>query len=417
MNRTTATAHSCTYWRAGAKAAWVALSLAALSGCDGQGTPNRTLADAVSTTVDTLGGVVRIVNAGNAPEWTLRLVTSIGPSEVLGSGQAPNEFGRASSVALDPTGEAVYVADQLNCEIRVFGLDGAHLRTIGRCGEGPGEFSPFFYSIAWVGDRLLSFDLGAGRIGEISAEGEWLGSRRTVAAMGASSEIRFYPTALNQVYATEFLPGRRLGRQWVGHSAEGETGDTIAVLPPEGNRVVLCEWGEGMISSFEIPYGSRRLQHPGPNGLGYSATTDEYRIFVTRGSDTVRVIERVLPKEEVSDAEWNAVEEEWDQWVAERPGASCDPRRPIRPAAKPVVADIFWDMGGRMLVEVARSDGNYWEAFDADGVLVGRLAAPRRREGIGTSSPVPPAFGGGLVATIRRDSLDLDHVDVFRIEG
>lgn len=399
--------------------ALVALALATLAACNGEGASDRTPADAVSTTVDTAGGVVRVVNAGTAPEWELQPVTSIGPTSILG-GQAPNEFGRASSVALDPAGRAVYVADQLSCEIRAFGLDGAHLRTMGRCGEGPGEFSPFFYSIAWAGDRLLSFDLGAGRIGEISAEGEWLGQRRTVAAMGASAEIRFYPVGRNQVYATELGRSReagRLGRRWVGHSAEGETADTVEVLPGAGDRGVMCEWGEGMISFFEVPYGAMRVQHPGPDGLGWSAMTDEYKIVATRGADTVRVVERVLPAEEVSDMEWNAVEEEWDQWIAERPGASCDPRRPVRPAAKPVVADLFWDLGGRMFVEVARDGGNYWEAFDPDGALVGRLPAPPRREGIGTSSLVPPAFGNGLVATIRQDSLDLDHVDVFRIEG
>ncbi len=400
-------------------AALAALALAMLAACGGEGASDRTSADAVSTTVDTVGGVVRVVNEGTAPEWELQPVTSIGPTSILG-GQAPNEFGRASSVALDPAGGAVYVADQLSCEVRAFGLDGVHLRTMGRCGEGPGEFSPFFYSIAWAGDRLLSLDLGAGRIGEISAGGEWLGQRRTVAAMGASAEIRFYSAGPNQVYATELVrsgEAGRLGRRWVGHSAEGETADTVEVLPGAGSRGVMCEWGEGMIGFFEVPFGARRVQHPGPDGLRYSAMTDEYKIVATRGADTVRVIERVLTAEEVGDAEWSAVEEEWDQWIAERPGASCDPRRPVRPAAKPVVADLFWDLGGRMFVEVERDGGNYWEAFDPDGALVGRLPAPRRKEGIGTSSLVPPAFGDGFVAAIRQDSLDLDHVDVFRIGG
>ena len=40
-------------------------------------------------------------------------------------------------------------------EVRVFGLDGQHLRTFGRDGEGPGEFGDIT-SLAWVRDRLLA---------------------------------------------------------------------------------------------------------------------------------------------------------------------------------------------------------------------------------------------------------------------
>ena len=87
-------------------------------------------------------------------------------------------------------------------------------------------------------------------------------------AMGASAEIRFYSAGPNQVYATELVrsgEAGRLGRRWVGHSAEGETADTVEVLPGAGNRGVMCEWGEGMIGFSEVPFGARRVQRPGPD--------------------------------------------------------------------------------------------------------------------------------------------------------
>ena len=82
--------------------------------------------------MDTVGGVVHVTNIGTPAEWRLTQVVSIGPKS-LTEQETPNEFGRVSAVALGPN-ETVFVADIVNSEIRVFGLDGAHIRTFGREG-------------------------------------------------------------------------------------------------------------------------------------------------------------------------------------------------------------------------------------------------------------------------------------------
>ena len=153
----------------------------------------------LTTTFDTIAGVIHITNAGTAPEWRLVPVVSIGPT-TLTDQAAPDEFGGVSAVALGPD-ETVFVADEYNSEVRVFGLDGAHRRTFGREGDGPGEFRSL-YSLAWAGDRILTLDPRLGRIGEFSAEGEWLGQRRTVMAgfSGSPAFIRFYPVGPNEVF-------------------------------------------------------------------------------------------------------------------------------------------------------------------------------------------------------------------------
>ena len=58
----------------------------------------------------------------------------------------------------------------------------------------------------------------------------------------------------------------------------------------------------------------------------YEAQTDAYRIAVSRGADTLRIIERTLPAEDVTDEEWESATEEFRAFLAERPGAECDPR-------------------------------------------------------------------------------------------
>ena len=355
-------------------------------------------------------GVIPVTNIGPPPPARLDLVVSIGPKTLTDTG-SPEEFGSVTSVALGPGGE-IFVADGRNREVRVFGLDGAHRRTFGREGEGPGEFQSL-NSLAWAGDRLLSFDPEQGRIGEWSAEGEWLGQRRTQTGVtGAPDVLRLYPVGPDEVFRRALGPD--LDMRYVGLNSRGETGDTLAWLrgPSSGPPAYIeCRY-ERSLAVFVVPFAPRFLQHPGPGGVRYSALTSDYRIFVTRndGAEVLMVIERPLPAESFGTDEWRAANEEYHQWRATRPGASCDPRAPTRPDAKPFIEDLFVAPDGKLWVEVVRTAGNRWEVFDTEGNLLGSVPAPPRRENR------VPAFGPDYLLTIRRDSLDLGHVDVWRFE-
>lgn len=132
----------------------IAVLAIALSAACEQRDPTSTTGN-LTTTFDTVNGVVHVTTTGTPPQWRLTPVVSIGPKSVQEQ-ETPDEFGRVSAIALGPGG-TVFVADAGNHEIRVFGLDGEHLRTFGRGGEGPGEFASI-YSVAWVGNRLLAYD-------------------------------------------------------------------------------------------------------------------------------------------------------------------------------------------------------------------------------------------------------------------
>ena len=355
-------------------------------------------------------GVTPVANPGPAPPAHLDLVVSIGPKTLTDTG-SPDEFGGVSSVALGPN-EEVFVADARNHEVRVFGLDGSHRRTFGREGEGPGEFESL-YSLAWTGDRLLTFDPDQGRIGEWSAEGDWLGQRRTQTGVtGDLRQVRLFPVGPDEVWRFGF--GRDLKQLYLGLSASGDTGDTLAWLRgPSGGppAYIRCKY-EDRIAFFGVPFAPRFLQHPGPGGVRYSALSSAYRIFVTRndGTEVLMVIDRTLPGESLGNDEWRAANAEYHEWRETRPGVSCDPREPTRPDAKPFLDDLFVAPDGKLWVEVVRTAGNRWEVFDTGGKLLASVPAPSRRDN------VVPAFGPDYLLTIRRDSLDLDHVDVWRLE-
>ncbi len=374
----------------------------------------------LTTTFDTIGGVVHVTNIGTPPPARLAPVVSIGPKTLAETG-SPEEFGGVNSVALGPDGE-VYVADARNSEVRVFGLDGAHRRTFGRRGEGPGEFETLS-SLAWAGDRLLTYDIMLGRVGEWSSDGDWLGQRRTRGRItGGGGTIRLYSVGPDEAYrfatgsASDTRFGRVLRNLYVGLNSRGETGDTLVQLTAPSDApspVVLCEYGEGFIRPFTVPFASGVTQHPGPGGVIYSAFQSDYRIAVTRndGADTVRVIQRPLPAEPIGDDEWEEGNRDFEEWRSENRGASCDPSGPTRPAAKPIVGGIYIAPDGKLWVTVMRADGNLWEVFDADGRLLASVPQAPRKRG------VAPAFDASdHLLTIRQDSLDLDHVDIWRLE-
>ena len=363
----------------------------------------------LTTTFDTINGIVHATNTGDPTEWQLTQITSIGPKSITETG-SPDEFGGVRSAALGPD-DALYIADLVNHEVRVFGLDGEHRRTFGREGEGPGEFAGL-HSITWVGDRLLALDYVTGRITEFSAAGDAVGQRRMRGRIGGSPlRFRFFPVGPDEAYAMTYVVDEtRRGLMFAGHDSRGETGDTLPLLSSEQPSGIDCEYNEGWVSFFDIPFAPSLVQHPGPGGVMYMAMSNDYRISVTRGSDTLRIIERTLPPEPISDEEWETGTQEFRDFIAETPGAECDPRRPIRAEAKPFIEGIHIAPDGRLWVEVLRTAGNRWELFDTEGRLLGAFPVRPRKE------DAAPVFGPDQLVTIRQDSLDLDHVDVWRID-
>ena len=84
-------------------------------------------------------GISQVSNPATPLESMLRLEPT--PLwEVGGYSEEEGEFfGVISQIALDSHGDLYLLDRQLN-EVKVFSRDGEYLRTIGRAGEGPGEF-------------------------------------------------------------------------------------------------------------------------------------------------------------------------------------------------------------------------------------------------------------------------------------
>ena len=116
--------------------------------------------------------IVRNPKAPMYPEGALELQEelSIGAAE----GAEEYMFVRLRGLAVDDQG-AIYALDQRKPRVDVFSSAGAHLRSIGRRGQGPGEFqTPFFIALAPGGELMAG---GMDRLSFFDRSGVFLRSR------------------------------------------------------------------------------------------------------------------------------------------------------------------------------------------------------------------------------------------------
>jgi hypothetical protein len=123
-------------------------------------------------------------------------------------------FQNPRGVAVDAQGR-VYVADAGAEHLMVFGPDGKFIRTIGRKGQGPGEFQgPEFVEIG--GGRVFVWEAMNRRISILDAEGRFVGSAASApfftGAFGVFIQMRALPDGRLIVHYERGLPAGAEGR-------------------------------------------------------------------------------------------------------------------------------------------------------------------------------------------------------------
>lgn len=152
--------------------------------------------------VDTLA-TGRVVVSNPDPAATvqgdaLELVEELRIGSAFGADtDAPELFGEVVSLAVDEDGNT-YVADFQSREIHMFDRAGNFVRTIGRRGEGPGEFR-MLAGILWDGGSrvLWALDVGGRRFNAFDRSGglSWEHSPMAETAIVPSSPGRATPTS------------------------------------------------------------------------------------------------------------------------------------------------------------------------------------------------------------------------------
>lgn len=349
------------------------------------------------------GGAPRV--AADSVTTRLELVATIDPGEA-------EPFLNVSSLALDGDGN-VYVLDQGARHIRVFDSTGAPLRTIGREGQGPGEFATP-YSLAWTGDTLAVLDPGNGRIELVTRNGDhtatWPGSRIT------GRGVRLWQAGPSRFFLDSYRP-RADGQLQMLYVAAGPGGgtDTLVVperIGPDERTAVTCKVPNGAITWYEVPFASRRVNAVSAAGVLVVARTGDYRFtWVSPAGEPRGMLAFGAEPLPITDAAWDSATADYPAWREKVAGGECDAADLPRPAAKPAFRSVDFDDRGRMWVEATTGTGyrfDVWEA--AAGERVGSIAAPAR------DPDVPVVVRGSRLALVE-EGQESQRVMVYRVPG
>jgi len=254
-------------------------------------------------TVTTNGDVTTVVNeSGSVWNGTATLVEEV--SIGVESGTDEYMFGQISS--LYATDERIYVVDSQVPALRVYDLDGGFLHTLGREGQGPGEYNRPSLVTADDAGRVYLLDPGLARINVYGPEGEvfdpWpmTDSRCCVWPMfPLSGESVWIPVQEWNEDHTD----RRYGVQAVG--PQGRYGE-VTFLPEFDFRQATFTV-EGDFEDIS-PFSPWLTWNPAPEGALLVGTSDRYWFQVQHRDGSRTVVERYWEPVSVS-----AERKEWER--------------------------------------------------------------------------------------------------------
>lgn len=152
--------------------------------------------------------------------------------------------------------DEIALVDRMTNEIRVFGLDGTHVRTFASEGDGPGEFRYLTELRPLHNDRLMAWGFERKRLSVFEADGSHVRTLSIQIApgaflwtdfVGAFEDGSFVLRSDPSVMAMRHEPDgyRRDPTHFIHHTADGEVGDTLCTVQGPGRRLYHegSRWG------------------------------------------------------------------------------------------------------------------------------------------------------------------------------
>jgi len=310
------------------------------------------------------------------PSWTLAAV----PTAKIGvlDGDPVEVFGSIRAGALGPHG--IYVLDGSFDEVRVFDEAGGHVMSLGREGDGPGEFrNPTelmvgLDSTITVWDRSLRrltvFGHGGDVIRTASVQQNFLNpGLATVADDGSFviSDFRYPQSGLSERGVGEIV--------LTAYSGDGEFLDTLAALT--GPYV-------SGVDGLGIPFASPDLVGSARDGVWVLRVDSTLAVRLSIDGDTLGTVSWESPARDVTDADLDA-RGEFESGVIRDPDARAARMRRLRQPGfavdrHPTATRIKTDGVGRVWIVERENLENIssptWLVFGASGRVAGRWEEP-----------------------------------------
>jgi hypothetical protein len=330
----------------------------------------------------------------------------------------------------------ILVADALANEVRLFDAEGRFVRSVGRSGDGPGEYGGIANLFATGGDSLVVTDRENSRATVLDSELEYVRRYQTrlsatVAAPGGSSHslIGFFADGTPLFY--DFLNTCGESRM------DGFCQDSTAFFRADEAGDVLASFGRyvysrsetypvqrGLITGWNEPHGQAIWSVQGDRFYYADARRFEYHVFLADGT-----LERVVRV----DAPLPAYSRE--EVLPQRPASRADERsqeagrvrnEAIRSAVLPDTVAWFSDMlvdevghvWIREYLPPGRSDlpPPRWFIFDPEGRLRYAVRSPPALvRSPATWTRMNPQIGEDFILAPVRDDYGVERVELYRL--
>lgn len=363
-----------------------------------------------------------VVEAGGRAAWGVTVGLQVEVQVGSLDGSEEETFGLVGAVAIGPGGEIV-VADVMVPAVRVFDSLGHYLRSLGRNGQGPGEFSTLRGLSVTPTGHVATWDPGNQRVSEFDLLGEFYRSFQVPTGL-LSSDALATDTA-GRYYVRAF--GRPAGSRsterpyvWLRYDSTGQFSDTLPIPPPRpnGSRIALMT-GSGPLRPFPVETVSAL------SPFGYQVSGRNNVIALFRPLSDGRTV-KIVREGEIVDVH----AEERSQWQAlldEMAVRSGRERAETVPAHKPAFRSLWIDADGRIWAwryvpaewhpdegasrterpPIDWRERPTWDVFSPRGALLGTITLPH--------DSYPAAATGRNLWVVETGSLGEQYVTRYAI--
>lgn len=329
-------------------------------------------ADHAIIRIDTLpGGIVRVYSL-NPALWqetgTWQLIEDL---VIRGKTGGDAELTVPIGVTRDSKG-SIYVAQRSPASVKVFSRRGSYLRTVGREGEGPGEYRVPY--IAIVRDTLIVHDPQLGRTTVFDQTGQvlrtWLSACCYWRAIAVDGEGQVYiPVSSHK------SGGEELG--FIRYRLNGAVVDTLLL-----NGRQRKEWTaskNGTTYRVFVPYSPSLVVAVNPRGGILQGWSGAYEIHAsTNGQDTVSIFGRAWEPAPIPHSQR---EDALERAVRGNPAIAALASLSNVPETAPAFEGFVVDQLGYTWVKTYNGSDttiSHFDVFDSTGIFLGEVHGPRR---------------------------------------
>ena len=347
----------------------------------------------------------------------------------------PHTFSSIRGLRELPDGRVI-VADGIDEVVMIADLKTGKGDTLGRVGQGPGEYKSPDALYALPGGGTLLVDLGNGRLNYLGPDNRYRES--SPIAQGSPPRMSIIiPRAVDGQGRVYFQPAMGGARGGIPDSASvvrwnraSSAFDTVGrVKLPEMHTSQSGDANNQRMSQRPRPYPVQDSWNVGPNGQVAIVRGRDYRVdWVGADGRVVRgrpVTVTPVPIRDADKREWvaeqangirvNMQNRNGEMTMSFGRGGNADDAEDDAiaatewPAAKPPFSAVFVSPTGEAWVErsVPAGSPRVMDVFDAAGVLKSRVTLPAGRRLVG--------FGNGVIYLRHSDESDLQHLERYRI--